>query len=101
MSIQTITRVFMVRHGATQLSAEDRFAGAVNVELSQEGIFQAQRLAERLADDNIMAVYCSPMARTVNTAAILAQPHKLGLLERDGLREINHGHWEGMRRADV
>jgi probable phosphoglycerate mutase len=100
MAEQT-TRLFMVRHGATQLSAEDRFAGAVNVELSEEGKFQAGRLAERLADDSITAVYCSPLTRTVQTATILATPHRLSLAQEDGLREIHHGHWEGMRRADV
>ncbi len=91
----------MVRHGATQLSAEDRFAGAVDVELSEEGKFQAGQLAERLADNSIAAVYCSPLARTAQTAAILARPHQLPLIHEEGLREIHHGHWEGMRRADV
>ncbi len=101
MTTQPTTRVYLVRHGATQLSAEDRFAGAVDVELSDEGISQAQRLALRLSDDNIAAVYCSPMARTVHTAQIIAAPHGLPLIRRDALREIHHGHWEGMRRADV
>jgi broad specificity phosphatase PhoE len=101
MPVPGTTRILFVRHGATQLSAEDRFAGAVNVELSAEGQFQAERLAARLADEAITAVYCSPMARTMHTATILAAPHRLPLLQRDGLREINHGHWEGMRRADV
>lgn len=95
------TRLYLIRHGATQLSAEDRFAGAVDVELSEEGKFQAARLAERLADDSIAAVYCSPLRRTVQTATILAGPHQLSLIHEDGLREIHHGHWEGMRRADV
>ena len=36
-----ITRIYLVRHGATQLSAEDRFAGATDVELSDEGRSQA------------------------------------------------------------
>jgi probable phosphoglycerate mutase len=101
MTEQTTTRLYMVRHGATELSAEDRFAGAVNVELSEEGKFQAGRLAERLADDSIAAVYCSPLTRTVQTATILAVPHRLPLIHEDGLREIHHGRWEGMRRADV
>ncbi|MBI5962477.1 MAG: histidine phosphatase family protein [Chloroflexi bacterium] len=101
MTEQLTTRIYMVRHGATKLSAEDRFAGAVNVELSDEGKFQAARLADRLADDSIVAVYCSPMTRTIQTAAILAAPHKIPVIHRDGLREIHHGHWEGMRRADV
>jgi broad specificity phosphatase PhoE len=101
MAEQKTTRVYMVRHGATTLSAEDRFAGAVNVELSDEGKFQAQLLADRLADDSIAAVYCSPMTRTIQTATILASPHSIPVIHRDGLREIHHGHWEGMRRADV
>lgn len=101
MAEQTTTRIYMIRHGATQLSAEDRFAGAVDVELSEAGKFQAARLAERLSDDSIKAVYCSPLTRTVQTATILAKPHALPLNPQDGLREIHHGHWEGMRRADV
>lgn len=101
MASQNTTRLYLVRHGATQLSAEDRFAGAVNPELSEEGKFQAERLAERLADDAISAVYSSPMVRTVQTATILAAPHKLHLIHRDGLREISHGRWEGMLRKDV
>ncbi len=101
MADQKATRIYMVRHGATKLSTEDRFAGAVDVELSENGKFQAERLAERLADDSLTAVYCSPMTRTIQTATILASPHNLSLIQRDGLREINHGHWEGMRRADV
>ena len=91
----------MVRHGATVLSAEDRFAGATDVALSDEGREQTRRLAERLSDEKIMAVYASPLDRTVETAEILAAPHKLEVQIRDGLREINHGRWEQMTRREV
>ena len=91
----------MVRHGATVLSAEDRFAGATDVALSDEGREQTRRLAERLSDEKIMAVYTSPLGRTVETAEILAAPHKLEVQTRDGLREINHGRWEQMTRREV
>jgi broad specificity phosphatase PhoE len=96
-----VTRVFMVRHGATVLSAEDRFAGATDVELSGEGRKQTRRLAERLGHEKIMAVYASPLGRTIETAQILAAPHKLEVQTRDGLREINHGRWEQMTRREV
>jgi probable phosphoglycerate mutase len=95
------TRVFMVRHGATVLSAEDRFAGATDVELSEEGREQTQSLAERLSREKITAVYASPLGRTVETARILAAPHDLEVQTREGFREISHGHWEGMKRRDV
>src|SRR5438477_7783938 len=95
------TRIYLVRHGATQLTAEDRFAGAIGVERSDEGRWQAGQLAERLAPEPIKAVYCSPLGRTVETAEIVARPHRLIPSRRDGLREISHGRWEGLTRAEV
>jgi broad specificity phosphatase PhoE len=95
------TRVFMVRHGATVLSHEDRFAGSTDVALSDEGREQTRRLAERLAAEKITGVYASPMGRTIETARILAAPHELEVQTRDGLREISHGHWEEMTRREV
>ena len=95
------TRLFLVRHGATALSAEDRFSGAVGVDLSDDGRWQAAQLARRLGREKIAAVYCSPLGRTVETAALLATPHGLTPVTRDGLREISHGRWEGLTRAEV
>ncbi|MGE5361692.1 MAG: histidine phosphatase family protein [Bacteroidales bacterium] len=95
------TRLFFVRHGATTSSAEDRFAGSTDVELSADGRHQAERLSARLADDRIAAAYCSPMRRTIETAAIIARPHNLALSAREGLREIHHGRWEGLTRSEV
>src|SRR5437762_11159469 len=94
-------RIFLVRHGATVLTAEDRFAGATDVELSDEGREQVRRLADRLGDEKITAIYASPLGRTVETAEILAAPHKLEVQTRDGLREISHGRWEQMTRQEV
>lgn len=91
----------MVRHGATVLTEEDRFAGATDVALSDEGREQVRQLARRLSGEKIAAVYASPLGRTVETAQILAEPHKLEVQTRDGLREINHGRWEQMTRREV
>lgn len=96
-----ITRLFLIRHGATTLSAEDRFAGAVDVELSDEGRRQAVGLANRLAGKPLAAVYCSPLKRTRETAEILARPHGLQPVPHDGLKEIAHGRWEEHTRAEV
>ncbi len=95
------TRLYLVRHGATPLTTEDRFSGAANVFLSEEGRAQAERLSQRLSDDNISAIYTSPLDRTVETADIIARPHGLTPVQRDGLREISHGQGEGMTRKYV
>jgi len=95
------TRIFLIRHGATVLTAEDRFAGATNVALSDEGRHQARKLGERLSGEKIAAVYASPLDRTVETAGFLARPHELEIQTRDGLREISHGRWEELTRKEV
>lgn len=95
------TRIFLVRHGATTLTAEDRFAGSSNVNLSEEGRRQVASLARRLEGDELHAVYCSPLDRTVETATILAAPHGLEPIREPGLREIDYGHWEGLRRSEI
>jgi probable phosphoglycerate mutase len=97
----SVTRIFLIRHGATMLTAEDRFAGATDVELSDEGRAQVRRLADRLKSIPVDAVYASPLGRTLETARILASPHGKDVLARDGLREISHGHWEQMTRKEV
>jgi broad specificity phosphatase PhoE len=76
--------VFLVRHGATQRTAEGRFSGSVGVDLSDEGRWQAARLGERLRREGLTAAYASTLSRAL-----------------DGLREISHGHWEGLTRVEV
>jgi probable phosphoglycerate mutase len=95
------TRLYLVRHGATPLTAEDRFSGSENVHLSEEGHAQVTRLAQRLKEDEINAVFCSPLDRTLETANVIAKPHTITPITKDGLREISHGHWEGMSRKEV
>ena len=97
----TITRLMLVRHGATAATEEDRFSGSSSAELSDEGRWQAARLGERLARQNVAAIYASPLSRAMETARIIAGHCHLDLQPRDGLREIGHGHWEGLQRVDV
>lgn len=96
-----MTRVFLVRHGATARTAEDRFSGDGGVDLSEDGRAQVRALAKRLSTCPIVAVYASPLSRTLETAQILAERRRLGVAPRDALREIGHGHWEGLTRREV
>lgn len=97
----TPTRVYLVRHGATALTTEDKFSGAIGVELSETGRWQAAKLGERLAGEGITAVYASPLSRAVDTAHLIADRMGLEPTLRDGLREISHGRWEGLSRREV
>ncbi len=95
------TRILLIRHGAAVLSAEDRFAGSTDVELSEEGRHQAITLGERLADLPLDAFYASPMKRTRDTARLVSGPRRVEPTVDAGLREIDHGRWEGHTRKEV
>ena len=101
MNAMTITRLFLVRHGATAATEEDRFSGSSGAELSEEGRQQAALLGDRLSHQNIAAIYSSPLSRALETARIVAGQCRLEPVTREGLREIGHGHWEGLKRQDV
>ncbi len=95
------TRVFLIRHGSTELSAEDRFAGAIDVLVSAAGQEQARRLGHRLRQETITAAFASPMRRTMETARLVVEPHGIAVTPVDGIREIAHGRWEGKKRDEV
>jgi broad specificity phosphatase PhoE len=95
------TRLYLVRHGATPASASDRFAGTLDTELSAEGRDQANALGRRLANEPLVAVYASPLRRTVDTASRAVGARRLEVIRREGLREISYGRWEGLTRDEV
>jgi broad specificity phosphatase PhoE len=96
-----VTRILLARHGATTLSAEDRFAGSSDVPLSDEGLEQVRSLGRRLRKEPVAAVYSSDMRRAIDTARMIAGPHGLEPITRAALREVDHGRWEGLVHKDV
>jgi len=95
------TRVFLVRHGATVLTVEDRYAGSFDAALSDEGRSQARALGTRLAEEPLAAVYASPMSRTLDTARLIVGTRDFAVAVLPELRETDHGHWEGKTRDEV
>jgi broad specificity phosphatase PhoE len=95
------TRLYLIRHGETPLSAEDKFSGEENVFLSEEGRAQVQHLAVRLSNSAVSAAYSSSLDRAMETARIIAKPHGIEPIPSHDLKEIRHGHWEGLTRLEV
>ncbi len=95
------TRLLLIRHGATPMTMEDKFSGAENVHLSEEGRQQARQLGLRLAHEQVAAIYSSSLDRAMETAALVAESHGMQPIPSPDLREISHGHWEGLTRREV
>ncbi len=94
-------RVFLVRHGETQWNAELRVMGQLDIPLNERGRAQARRTAQLLAREQLAAIYSSDLGRAVETAQIIAAPHRLDVITIPELREAYYGAWEGLTRQEV
>ncbi|WP_408955881.1 alpha-ribazole phosphatase [Natroniella sp. ANB-PHB2] len=95
------TEVILVRHGETEWNRELKFQGSQDVELSVKGKEQAKNLAIRFASKKIDKIYSSNLNRAYQTASLVAEKHKLEVVQVDGLEEINFGEWEGKTYQEI
>jgi probable phosphoglycerate mutase len=92
------TVVLLVRHGASAAYTGTPFAlvdGHGDPPLAPEGLLQAARVAERLAEDGLATVYVTSLCRTEQTAAPLVAATGLPVRVEPDLREVFLGEWEG------
>jgi len=95
------TTVFLVRHGQTEPNITGYYVGRSNEDMNELGYAQVRNLSPRLAKLPIASIYSSPLRRTMNTARLLAEPHKLEPVVLDDLIEIYLGDWQGRHRDEI
>jgi probable phosphoglycerate mutase len=96
------TLVLLVRHGATATTGKVLPGRAPGLHLADTGRGQAQRAAARLqALGRVRAVYCSPLARTRQTASAIGAACGVPVRSRRGLLECDFGEWTGRRLAEL
>ena len=69
--------IFVVRHGETKANEKGIEAGPLPYPLAKKGVKEVEFIAKTLSDARVKSVYSSPVRRAVQTAKILARPHKL------------------------
>ena len=94
-------RVFLIRHGRTAWNARGLFQGTKDIPLDKTGLFQAEAKAKKAAQIPFDAVWSSPLLRALETARVLAGKKGLKVRVHGGLREIEHGEWEGLDAKTV
>jgi ribonuclease H / adenosylcobalamin/alpha-ribazole phosphatase len=98
------TRMVLVRHGETELTAQRRYSGRGDVPLTARGLAQAQATAARVAAlvPSVAAVVTSPLRRCTATAEIIAaECGSLPVVVEANLVECDFGAWEGHTFAEV
>ena len=96
-----MTTILLVRHGQTPTTGKVLPGRAANLHLAEAGREQAKRVAERLAPLPVTALYCSPLERTLETSAPIADTFSLVPVQDEGLLECDFGDWTGRELSDL
>ncbi|SFW92462.1 bifunctional RNase H/acid phosphatase [Amycolatopsis australiensis] len=104
----TPTRLLLLRHGQTEMSALRRYSGRGDVPLTETGHAQAAAAAKRLAamdglvvDGEAVPIVSSPLTRTMQTAQAVADALGGRVETHPGLIETDFGEWEGLTFAEA
>jgi len=94
-------QIVLVRHGATDWNLEHRCQGSSDRDLSDVGRRQAEQLGDRLRQETIHGVYASHLRRARRTAEFISGHHKLPVIIEESIRELDHGHLEGLTFNEI
>lgn len=94
-------RVVLVRHAVTGETGSVLSGRQPGIDLSEDGRRQAKVLGERLSRFPIAAVYSSPIERTWQTAAAVAERHGVDVRRLDGVVEADYGDWTGEKLSEL
>jgi probable phosphoglycerate mutase len=89
------TRIIAVRHGETAWNVDSRIQGQLDIGLNDTGHWQARRVGEALASEEITAVYTSDLGRAHQTAEHISEVTGVPVVADEGLRERSFGMFEG------
>ena len=95
------TRIIAIRHGETTWNVDTRIQGHLDIPLSANGRWQAERLADALQDEPITAIYASDLTRAWETAQYVARACGVAVTPEIGLRERGFGDFEGKTFAEI
>ena len=96
-----MVRWYLVRHGRTELNRDNRVQGHSQTLLDEEGLSQAGKLRDRLAEATFTAAFSSDLARAQQTAQTILGNRKITLALSPDLREFNYGLWTNLTLSEL
>jgi probable phosphomutase (TIGR03848 family) len=96
-----MTQILLIRHARNDWVGKRLPGWTPGIHLSAEGRAEAAALAERLASTPLDAVYSSTLDRALETAAYIAGPRSLPVIEVADLVDVDTGDWTGRDLKEV
>ncbi len=95
------TTLILIRHGETPYNRDRRYQGHRDTPLTRKGKRQTEKIALRLRNEPLDAIYSSDLKRTEYTAKAINRYHSLKINILPQLREIDFGDWEGKTHDEI
>lgn len=96
-----MTVLYLARHGETVDNANQIMQGQTQGLLSELGVRQAELLRDRLKCEPFNSIVASDLKRSIDTALIVAEPHRLEVVITPLLRERDWGAFTGRYIPDL
>jgi alpha-ribazole phosphatase len=100
-TMERTNRIYLVRHGQVNGHEEVPICGHTDVDLTETGVLQLERMAERLRLTEPGAIYASDLKRAVTGARQIGCYHNVPLHFLPELREMYFGEWEGITLGQI
>jgi probable phosphoglycerate mutase len=96
-----ITRLVAVRHGETAWNVDTRIQGQLDIGLNDNGRWQARRVGQALAQEQVHAIYASDLQGAWHTAQSISESTGTPVRPEPGLRERRFGLFEGKTFQEI
>lgn len=87
-------KLWLVRHGQTDMNKAKQMQGRLDIPLNETGIAQAKEAAAQVAGISFDAVYSSPLQRAFTTASIISGRPAAEIITDDRIIEVDFGNYE-------
>ena len=93
--------VVLIRPGCTDFDKDERIQGTLDLPLNSEGEEQVRNLVPQLQNAGIETIITSSCEPALSTAEQLGEDLGVPVKEKEGLRNLNQGLWQGLEYEEV
>lgn len=96
-----MVKLILVRHALTVDNQKSRLSGHIDSSISEEGREQIDKITNYLKDFDIDKIYTTTSSRTKDTVKKLSELKSIEIIEKESLKEISFGDFEGLTFKEI
>ncbi|WP_298859692.1 histidine phosphatase family protein [uncultured Gimesia sp.] len=93
--------VVLIRPGCTDFDRDERIQGTLDLPLNAEGEEQVKNLVTKIENSGIETIITSSSEPALSTAEQLGETLNIPVKEKEGLKNLNQGLWQGLEFEEV